>query len=299
MNTIAGSCLLGVMIGDAYGAAVERKSGFTGRYTDDTQMTLAIAEALVNEGLGADPAVVARYMAEHFDPARGYGGNAGRILADIQSGTPWHIAATKHKPAGGSWGNGAAARVAPIGLLHNNCEDVMTATRRYAAITGHTHPEAIHYATLQALSVMWVSRPRTTWSSAEYILSNLKLLLANYNDDPQIVWVLNNLDADPAHVAVELGCGVRAKEAVPCALWAFLSTAREGPMEVVKKAAAIGGDSDTIASMAGALAGACYSQHKWPKDIVDQLENGRFGRDFILSIAKDITEVGRLDQSRL
>jgi hypothetical protein len=59
-------------------------------------------------------------------------------------------------------------------------------------------------------------------------------------------------------------------------------------MAVIEQAVAIGGDSDTIASMAGALAGAHYGETNWPTEVVAELENGDFGRDFLLSLADDL-----------
>lgn len=290
---IARGCLIGVAIGDTYGLARERGGGVTGRYSDDTQMTIALAEALTAEGPNAGPDVLARYFAEHYQRDRHYGGSVDRILQDIRSGMEWHVAVAKNKPPGGSWGNGAAMRVAPIALLHHDASWVGEKARRQCAATGHTHPDAIEYTALQAYYIRTVARMRFGVNSVYDVINAFTPMSWSRWDPAPMRWVVENLNAQPEEVGAAIGCGLRASEAVPCAFWAFMAGAKDGPMAVIERAISIGGDRDTIGAMAGALAGACFGLSGWPVDVVDKLENGDFGRDYILSLADDLVEIAQ------
>ena len=86
----------------------------TARYTDDTQMMIGVTESLAACG-GFDGEDMARRFAENFEGHRGYGpGGYGAIQA-LRRGVPWDQAATRLFGAGGSFGNGGAMRVAPLG----------------------------------------------------------------------------------------------------------------------------------------------------------------------------------------
>jgi poly(ADP-ribose) glycohydrolase ARH3 len=118
--------LLGTALGDAFGAPLEGAS--TGaldaeilnrasrprpwRYTDDTEMTLAVARTLAH-GRELEPEVLFAKLAGSFDPARGYGRGMRRAIEAYLAGTRWSECAFVTWPEG-SAGNGAAARVAPI-----------------------------------------------------------------------------------------------------------------------------------------------------------------------------------------
>src|SRR5262245_17056205 len=114
-------CLLGLATGDALGAPYEggvlerlawrilqcRAVGSL-RWTDDTQMSLDLAESLLAEG-EVRPDALARRLAAGYRWSRGYGPGAAKVLKRIRRGEPWQ-AATKAVYAAGSYGNGAAMR---------------------------------------------------------------------------------------------------------------------------------------------------------------------------------------------
>jgi len=125
-------CLLGVAVGDALGACregggmarkgeveslVEKLESLT--YTDDTHMTIGVAESLVeSKGFNGEHMThtfIRNYGAE---PWRGYGPGPPRIFRMIEAGEPWDRAAGKLYE-GGSFGNGSAMRIAPVGLLYS------------------------------------------------------------------------------------------------------------------------------------------------------------------------------------
>ena len=144
--------LLGTAIGDAMGASREGRSmvskheiGGMARishrlhYTDDTHMTIGVAESLI-ECHGVDGAHMAGRFIENYlkEPWRGYGPGPPRVFRLIESGVPWDQAAS-HIYHGGSFGNGAAMRVAPIGLfLWNNHAGLREAAYLSSIIT-HSH----------------------------------------------------------------------------------------------------------------------------------------------------------------
>ena len=157
-------CLLGLALGDATGAPREggvaerlawRLLGSTAdgrmRWTDDTQMTLALTESLIaNQGLVLDDAALR--MARAHQWRRGYGPGAAKVLARIRRGEAWQSANRRVYPDG-SYGNGGAMRVAPLALwFAPDAAAVWQAARDTAAIT-HAHDEAQWGAGAVALAV--------------------------------------------------------------------------------------------------------------------------------------------------
>jgi ADP-ribosylglycohydrolase len=111
-------------------------------WTDDTAMALSIVDVLEAHG-GIDPealaaAFAARYAAE---PWRGYGGGAHDILASINEGVPYQVAAGSAFGGQGSFGNGGAMRAAPIGAYFCDDLDAVVANASASAEPTHAHPE--------------------------------------------------------------------------------------------------------------------------------------------------------------
>jgi poly(ADP-ribose) glycohydrolase ARH3 len=290
-------CLLGAMVGDVAGAVVEAETPafiarryrsvddmlaageveeFTGpawrvgRYTDDTQMTLCVAEWLAAGEVGAPQQLLARFSDAH-ERWRRYGPGTESILALYREyPAEWRSLATSMFPHG-SYGNGSAMRVAPVGLAYFDdvakLSDVAVASSRVT----HSHPLALQGATLQALAVATAVRQGVA-SSAVY-LEVLRAALAPFADLLQDVSRFSGAvdaieqglarGAPCAEMAGVLGTGVDVFEAVPMAIYCFLRHA--GSLsDVVHQACFIGGDTDTIASMAGAIAGASLGRDAIP-----------------------------------
>src|SRR5262245_15214592 len=126
-------CLLGLAVGDALGAKFEAQSADAIRarfptaehliaypqeemwYTDDTQMASGVAEALVDRGEIVEE-VLCRAFVANYVPSRGYGRGARAVLDAMEDSLDYRQVAEEHFP-GGSYGNGAAMRVAPVGLV--------------------------------------------------------------------------------------------------------------------------------------------------------------------------------------
>src|SRR5262245_21285809 len=84
-------------------------------YTDDTQMAIGVGEALLERGEIVEE-VLCRAFVANYVPSRGYGRGARAVLEAMEEGRDFRRVAEQHFP-GGSFGNGAAMRVAPVGLL--------------------------------------------------------------------------------------------------------------------------------------------------------------------------------------
>lgn len=312
--------LLGLFIGDALGMPVEGwpramiRERFVhdrgrlremcdarlgaGTYTDDTQMALALAEALLDGEAGAsepDLDRVAARFAERYDPERGYGGNTRRILAAIRRGTPWRRAVEDLRLPGGSWANGAAMRVAPVALaFYPDSERVAAAAERQAEVTGHDHPIGRFGARLQALGVLEALRCGAGAGEVEVggFIERLASGAPEELDRP-LDWIREHTEgaqgADPESAVRVLGVGGRASASVPAALWAFLRH-RSDPEAVVVEAVGLGGDTDTIGAMAGALAGAYHGASAFPERWLSALEDGRYGKTYAVELADRLYE---------
>lgn len=301
--------LLGAMVGDALGMPVEGWSARMirarhgelremlsarigrGSYTDDTQMMLALAEALLDTPGRVDRDRVAARFAASLDPARGYGGNTIQVLAAIRSGVPWPEAAERHAPAGGSWANGAAMRVASVAIaFYPDADRVARAAAEQADVTGHTHPVGRGGAVVQALAVRLAlelgasRRPVDTAAFAGALLGQ-----GGEEYDTALRWIAQHPDADPDEAGARLGTSGRASESVPMAVWAFLSRAHDAEAVIVRAVNA-GGDTDTIGAMAGALAAGYNGERGLPSRWIDALENGQRGRDYARRLADRLAD---------
>lgn len=111
-------------------------------FTDDTNMALSVYYVLQHHQ-DILQEELAKSFAQHYDPSRGYGPAMHRVLSQIASGESWRVVATRLFDGQGSYGNGAAMRVAPIGAyFYDDLEKVTELARKSAEIT-HAHPEGI------------------------------------------------------------------------------------------------------------------------------------------------------------
>jgi ADP-ribosylglycohydrolase len=110
------------------------------RYTDDTEMAISIV-AILRDHAEIDGEALAGAFAARYDPMRGYGAAMHGLMARLRAGEPHELAAAELFGGQGSYGNGAAMRVAPVGAFFaDDLETVVEQARRSAAVT-HAHPE--------------------------------------------------------------------------------------------------------------------------------------------------------------
>ncbi|WP_051694066.1 ADP-ribosylglycohydrolase family protein [Desulfohalovibrio reitneri] len=219
--------MLGAMAGDIIGSRFEGGGApapgfklFTpgSRFTDDTVLTCAVAEAWLD---GLDPAATLRKWVRRF-PRAGFGPNFLTWVDDPGRAMP-------------SKGNGAAMRVSPLAWLAGDEAYLLRAAGEQARVS-HDTPEGVDGARAVAAAVYWARQGR---SKAD-IRAGINRLLPRYH-----------LGWPPARTPTAL-----AEESVPVALAAFL--AAEDFEGVVRKAVSAGGDTDTVASMAAAAAEAMH-----------------------------------------
>lgn len=149
--------MLGAIIGDIVGSIYEfvpHKSKvfplFSSRsmFTDDTVMTLAVAEALLNGGTEQDYIAAMRRL--------------GKLYLDCGYGLFFEAWLEQEEPAPYySWGNGSAMRVSPVAWFYDSLEEVERGAAVSAAVT-HNHPEGITGAQATAAAVFWQGRGTTS-----------------------------------------------------------------------------------------------------------------------------------------
>lgn len=197
-------------------------------YTDDTVTTIAVAHAILGskESPQYEEALV---RACFLDDNRGYGAQ-------------FHSWFNKH-PIGrkpyGSWGNGAAMRVSPIGWAYDSDLEVMNQAVAQASVS-HNHPESYLTAQMVAHAILMA---RYQEDRAAIMQTMFKVYGQRVNLSPSVL---------RKNMAYTTRAILTVPQAINCAL---VSTSFE---EAVRTAVSIGGDSDTIASIAGAVAEAMF-----------------------------------------
>ncbi|HET6881018.1 MAG TPA: ADP-ribosylglycohydrolase family protein [Pirellulales bacterium] len=227
----------GLSIGDAFGeqffyvpnveSMIERRALAKGpwRYTDDTEMALAIVEVLDRFGdINQDElaAVFARRYAA--DPSRGYGATAHDVLATIGSGTHWRKAAGWAFGGEGSMGNGGAMRVGPLGAYWADDWDAVVEQARASAEVTHAHAEGQAGAIAVAVAAAWATR-RGAGAVAGTVSDLFEAVLKNTPKGATLrgLKYAAKLPLSTAvHDAVTIlgnGSNVTAPDTVPFAIW--------------------------------------------------------------------------------
>jgi ADP-ribosylglycohydrolase len=231
-----------------------------GTFTDDTQMSVAVAEALL-EAADAGHEALMQAMARHFvdwyfgdDNNRSPGETTGIACQRLRDGVPWDRAGV---PA--SKGCGANMRVAPIGLFYGDLDEVARVAADCARIT-HAHPTALVAAEAAALAVALALRGEAPAAIHDVIARRI----AGRAPDLEALWTRlpGLVSTPPGTVLVDLehnpdglGAAWVADEAIASAFYCFWrhpDDARACLVEAVNT----DGDSDSIATIAGSLVGA-------------------------------------------
>jgi ADP-ribosylglycohydrolase len=234
--------MLGAVAGDVIGSVFERFPIKTtefplftrlSTFTDDTVLTVAVADAILNDR-------------EYAETLKIY----GRSYPDAGYGMAFYqwVHSPRSEPYN-SWGNGSAMRVSPVGFSFDSAEDVLYEAEKSAAVT-HNHPEGVKGAQATALAVYlaWIGEAKSV--IRDEIESRF-----GYDLD-------RKLDEIRPGYRFDVSC----QGSVPEAIIAFLES--ESYEDAVRKGISLGGDSDTIACIAGGIAQAFYREI--PSGIVDE-----------------------------
>jgi len=286
-------CLVGSAVGDALGSSSEglwvseaKIERFSGRWTDDTHMMIGVAESLIAKE-GFDGSHMAQIFIKNYErePWRGYASGPPRIFMWIKSGVAWDEASKRLFGGYGSYGNGAAMRVAPVGLFyHDDLEQLRAVAYGQSQIT-HAHELGKEGALLQAYAVALAAKADPSFElDSSVFLEKLKDFTRNevYRQKLERVGELLG-ESNRLRVARELGNGIEAHNSVPAAIYSFLCHPDRFE-ECVLYAISLGGDTDTIGAMTGAISGAYHGVEAIPDGWKSRLE----ARDYIEKLAEKL-----------
>lgn len=229
--------ILGAIVGDIIGSVYEfcntNKTDFNlfedgCCFTDDSVMTLAVAKWLVEDKEhSANRLIKCMQELGQKHPNSGYGAHFFSWLYDSNP-QPYN-----------SWGNGAGMRVSPVGLYAKTLDEVLALAAITASVS-HNHPEGVKGAQAIAASVFLCKQGKTKAEIKEYVEKTF----------------CYDLHRTIAEIRPRYRFDVSCQGSVPEAIIAFL----EGNSfeEVIRLAISLGGDSDTIGCMAGAIAACKY-----------------------------------------
>ncbi|XP_032240574.2 ADP-ribosylhydrolase ARH3 [Nematostella vectensis] len=304
LNKFRGS-LVGALIGDCLGSFYEAESNvpiplkkvveYTSKtiktekdggvkYTDDSAMTRAICLSITESQDFDDRNMAYHFTKEYFcDSNRGYGAGVVTVFNRLRTMKPdadFTLPAREQFNGTGSYGNGAAMRIAPIALYSTDLTMLKEYARRSALIT-HSHVKGVNGAILQACAVFEALHVNPTTLEKNTFIDNLIKTAVELEESQtdnnststtsvpsnfSYVGKLNEMKQllssskdkiTPEKVVEVFGNGIRAEQAVPAAIFSFLFNA-ESFQDCVNYAISLGGDTDTIASMAGAISGAYF-----------------------------------------
>ena len=293
--------LIGTGVGDALGAGLEGRRRVdqaevqalaerrgTLVYTDDTHMMIGIAESLIAKKGFDGEHMTHRFMENYSrEPYRGYGPGPPRVFSLIKAGEAWDKAAERLY-GGGSFGNGSAMRIAPVGVLYyDDLPKLKEIAYKSSQIT-HAHELGKEGAALQAYAVALATAadPLSEFRSDEFLAKLLDFM--QHQVFKQKVEKIRELlgKADKEQVIDDLGHGIEAFNSVPAAIYSFLSHP-DSFEEAVIYAISLGGDTDTIGAMTGAISGAHLGIEAIPGRWQERLEN----REYLTGLAEQLRRI--------
>lgn len=246
------------------------------RYTDDTEMALAIHETLQRmDGIDEDVLAWAFTSRYRKDPDRGYGKMARKVLEDISTGVPWKDASSRAF-GGGSFGNGAAMRVAPLGAYFSDRLAMIPEMATRSAVVTHHHPEGIAGAIAVATAAALASSGRG--SDPERVSESIWEAALDFTPESRVRTRLATArafrDVTSIEVAREVGNGaeISAQDTVPFCIWSacsHLTNYREALLATLEA----GGDCDTNCAIIGGIVAAYLGSGSIPSDWLIAREN--------------------------
>lgn len=237
------NCLLSGAVGDALGGLGEGRSrGFS----DDTQLTLACCEAILDRG-EPDPAAIAEHMRRWFVSGRvtGLGSSTLKALRDLASGAHWALAGAQGERAAG---NGAAMRAAPLAFFLDPASESDRVVLRDIAHITHKNDEAY----IGSLAVVIALRRAAVGLDDSNASVAAELPDSNVRDNVLRAASLPDLAA----VAREIGSSGFVAETIPMAFELTRRMRSIGIDSAMAEMNKLGGDTDTIGSIAAQIFGA-------------------------------------------
>ena len=245
--------MLGAIAGDIIGSIYEFDNikmkdfplfGDESSYTDDSIMTVAVADWLLHGGELAK--IMQHYGNKYPHPTGGYGSRFEKWLHEVDP-----------KPYN-SWGNGSAMRVSAVGWFFNSLEETLKVAKETAIVT-HNHLEGIKGAQATAAAIYLARNGKPKEFIKEFIETLFGYDLNRSCDDIRPYYKFDE----------------SCQGTVPEAIIAFLES--DSYEDAVRLAVSLGGDSDTLACITGGIAEAYY-KYQMPYDIIEEVDR-RLGAD--------------------
>ncbi|HVD79876.1 MAG TPA: ADP-ribosylglycohydrolase family protein [Propionibacteriaceae bacterium] len=249
-----------------------------GSITDDTEQALLLADALLIGGGHLDTEDLARRLVAWAERARERGSldllgpSSSAVVAAAVAGAP--LDETRFGAT-----NGAAMRITPVGLMmstddldalvdlvveasrvtHHTGVAIAGAAAVAAAVSGGIGGASVAQATTLGIRAAELGYQRGEWVAGAVVARRIAWAIGLVNPDDH--------DRSLRDIVELIGTSLATQESVPAA-FAVLALHPDDPWQACLTAASLGGDSDTIAAMAGAIAGACHGIDGWPPDAV-------------------------------
>lgn len=262
-------CLLGGALGDSIGSHFEGADAndfalpSSLRVTDDTQLTIATCESIIDTGVVA-PESVAEHLLRWFRDRRisGIGSSTLKALTELDAGGHWAlVGATGERSAG----NGAAMRIAPLAFFLDPDVDSQRQTLRDICRITHRNDEAY----IGALAIVRTLRYAITHGTLQ---SGILIHLSETLPDSRVRDRLNDARKDSIEsYAARFSTTGYVVDSVPLAILA--STQSSDISDTIQQLVRCGGDTDTIASMFGHIFGATHGTEVLPLNTLEQIDD--------------------------
>lgn len=304
--------LLGVAIGDTlghpfegvlrkdihskfedFGEFIQNNIKLFNTYTDDSQLTLHTAKALIQGNGFTYDDFISEYIDWLDDPPIGPGYGCISSIRNLKNGMTWQ------KAASNSGGNGTAMRIAPVGLFYSNNIEMLKKIAIKSSNITHSHPAASAGAVIiaRAIAFLLEKAPKSDFSTDEFF----DVLVSSISHSQEEIWeefikILFKLKSN-LHLPIEAGLikfsqiGVKspyfienylgqafvhpyAISTVVCSIFIFLKY-RNSFKECIFELATAGGDSDTVGAIGGSLAGAYFGLKNIPIELIKMVRDNK------------------------
>lgn len=276
--------LSGLSVGDAVGEALNynyyearASADFTVfrdgsvRYTDDTEMAIGIVETLgLLRAIDSDALAWKFSIRYQKDPDRGYGRMARKLLREIAAGESWQEVSSRAFGQG-SFGNGAAMRVAPVGAYFYDDLDAAIENAKHSAVVTHYHPEGVAGAIAVAVAAAVTKSSGLLNLSLAETRSAIWTAILELTPESEVRRRLKlaseSPEASSKDIAQQLGNGAEicAQDTVPFCIWSACNQLDQY-FDAIVDTIEVGGDCDTNCAIVGGIVSLFTGVDGIPKD---------------------------------
>lgn len=294
--------MLGIAIGDALGREYEsipcdeihiekvpdKYAKGTGVYTDDTQMSIAVAEAMLS-GEPFEAKILAGKFVEAYrrDPREGYSRETLAMLENSRDGEEFIASMTLEEKAG-RMSDGSAMRAVPIGLFPGTGDVVRNAVLN--SEVSHTHPYAVSASVGIALASHYFYYGKGPLNGIiGFIILHMEQICTEVCEYLRAVDALEEFDPETILGGYQdFGPPYTDAKPVLGAVLFMIKKHHGEPLQAIEETLSLGGDTDTTLSMILGIIMAGHPTGILPEKLIENLENGRYGRDYLLELGKGL-----------